>query len=322
MAILCGVLMVGWEREKAEAVESMLKEAGFTVSQICNSRPSCFDIAVRKGEKLVLLKFQSDVDSLSLEDSIDLETISGSVSATSLLIGSKTREKPLEDDTIYTRYNVLAITPRTFENIVFRKIYPIIQAGPGGFYVEVDSETVKRRRDELGFSVGDLAETVGISRRTLYGYERGMAKASVAAAYNLIYVLGVPVARPVDVFEKSRSMHRRCFLSNAKHAIASKVLQRIFRKFSRYHVATVKRAPFDFVITVPEKTRIIGGVAHDGERELKRRVDEILSVSRVLRAHAVFITDKQRLSGAKISCIQSDELVGIREPEELVDRVT
>jgi putative transcriptional regulator len=307
------------EKEMLEASEAVLKDVGFNVSERCCSRPSCFDFAARKNETLVLIKVQPDIDILSPNDSQELKTISQCLSAASLLLGEKTREKPLEDDTVYSRYNVLVVTPRTFENIVLRKAYPLIQAGPGGYYVEIDHESIKRRRQELGLSVGEVAEMIGISRRTLYGYERGMAKASVTVAYNLIWTLGIPVATPINVFERAKDQ-RRCFLSTAKLAIArSKLLRKIFRKFSRCHITTVKKAPFDFVINFPEEEmKIIGGVAKSKELELNRRVDEILSFSKIVKAHPILITEGQEPSGKDISCIRSEEISKIKNPEDLI----
>jgi putative transcriptional regulator len=310
------------EKEDVKAAEVVLKEAGFEVSQTCCSRPSCFDFAARKNKTLILIKIQSDVDKFSPSDSTELKVISESLSAASLLLSEKTREKPLEDDTVYSRYDILAITQRTFENIVIRKTHPLIQAGPGGYYVEIDSEAIKRRRQELGFSVGELAEMVGISRRTLYGYERGLAKASVTAAYNLVWTLGIPVARPINILEKSRN-HRECFLMKARHAISKyKFMRRLLGKFARGNVKTVKKAPFDFVITVPEeKVRIIGGIADNKERELNKRIDEILSVSRVVQARPVLITEGEKPLCRDIACIYKEEFSRIKTPEDLISNV-
>jgi len=307
------------EMESLKAIEVTLKEAGFTVSKRCCSRPSCFDFAARKNENLVLIKVESDVDSFSHNDSIELNTISKCMSAASLLIAEKTREKPLEDDTVYSRYNISAITSKTFENIVIQMVNPLIQAGPGGYYVEIDCDAVKRRRQELGLSVGKMAEMIGISRRTLYGYERGMAKASVAAAYNLIWTLGIPIAKPVNVFEESRSQ-RKCIFEKAKHVIARhRFIQTLLKKLAHCRITTVKRAPFDFVINIPEeKMRIIGGVANNRERELDIRVDEILSVSKVVKAHPILVTEKQEFSNKNIPCITSEKFSKIKDPDDLI----
>jgi putative transcriptional regulator len=307
------------EMGKVEAAESVLKEGGFTVSQRCCSRPSCFDIAARKRESLIFIKVQPDIGCVPPYDSLELRIISEHISAASLFISEKTREKPLEDDTVYSRYNVLAITPKTFENIVLRGIHPLIQAGPGGYYVEIDGEAIKKRRQELGLSVGEVAEKLGISRRTLYGYEKGMAKASVTVAYNLLCTLGAPVAKPVNIFEAPRSQ-RKTIIARARRIITkNRLLQRVFKKLAGYNIVAVKKAPFDFVITVPEENmKIIGGVANSEEKTLSRRVEEILSLSKVVQAHPVLVTDGQKpLPNKDISCVKSDEISKIKCPEDL-----
>jgi len=306
------------EMEKVKAAETLLKEAGFTVSQRCISRPSCFDIAARKNKSIILIKFHKDIGCVSPRDSLELRIISENISASSLLISERTREKPLEDDTVYSRYNIMAVTSKTFENIVLRKIYPLIQAGPGGYYVEINGEAIKNRRQELGLSVGDVAEKIGISRRTLYGYERGMAKASVLAAYNLVCTLGVPIAKTVNIFEIYKNQKKQ-FISRARRIITgNKLLQKIFSKLSRYDIVAVKKAPFDFLITIPEEQiKILGGVTEEGENSLSQRVNEILSLSKVVQAHPVLVTEKHPNSDMNISCIPSKEISKIKHPEDL-----
>lgn len=303
-----------------KAAESTLREAGFIVSEPCRSRPSCFDLVARRDESLIFIRVQPDVGSLSTNDSTELKAISESFLALCLLIGEEAREKPLQDDTVYTRHDILAITPRTFGNVVLHNIRPLIQANPGGYYVEIDGEALKRRRQELGLSAGEVAEMVSMSRRTIYGYERGMAKASVTAAYNLIWALGIPVAKSVNILEKQQSQRKSCVLTTAKLMLArNRILSKIFRRCVRYHVTAVKRAPFDFVISFPgERMRIIGGIANRKEPELNRRVDEILSVSRVTQARPILITEGQEQPEKDIMCISSEDISKIKNPADLI----
>ncbi|HVP27312.1 MAG TPA: helix-turn-helix domain-containing protein [Candidatus Bathyarchaeia archaeon] len=302
------------------AADVVLKEAGFTVSQACRSRPSCFDFAACKKGKVVFIKVQTDVGSLSLNDAIELKSISEFFQAKSILLGERSREKPLEDDTIYYRYDTLVFTPKTLENLVLHKIYPLIQASPGGYYVEIDGEKIKRRRQQLGLSVGEIAKSIGISRRTLYGYESGMAKAPVTVAYNLISTLGIPVAKSINIFENTQRQNRNCFLTTARRAIAKNtILQKILKRFTHCRIATVKKAPFDFVLSgLEDKMRIVGGVADTKETELDQRVDEILSISRVVQAHPILITEGKELTNKDILCIPSDKFSKINNPKDLI----
>jgi len=307
------------EMEKEEGTEEILTEAGFNVSQRCCCRPSCFDFVARKEENLILVKNQLDIGNVSSNDFLELKTISERVSAASFVISQKTREKLLEDDTVYSRYDVLAVTEKTFRNIILHKIHPLIKAGPGGYYVEIDGASIKKRRQELDLSIGDLAGMMSTSRRTLYGYERGMTKASVSAAYSLIGILGIPIAKPIDVFQKSHTKSK-CLLTTAKRAITkNKLFQKIFRKLARYNVTTVEKAPFDFLISiVEEETKIIGGVATRDEQKLDKRISEILSVSKIIKAHPVLIVEEQARIDRDIPCISSKRLSRIKNPRDLI----
>jgi putative transcriptional regulator len=308
-----------WEVDNAECLGRALKEAGFQTSQLCCSRPSCFDFAARKGDESVLVKLHYDVDSFSPSDSHEVRVIAGRVSAVPIVVSNETHGKPLEDDTVYSRYSVYVVTEKTLRNVAFRTGYPLVNAGPGGYFVEVNGELIERRRQEMGLSIGKLAEMVGVSRRTLYGYERCMAKASVSSAYNLAKILGVPVAKPINILKKTKKQ-RECLLLKAKRAIAERMLlYRVFRKFAFCDISPVQKAPFDFVLTVPEKDFIIvGAVVTEGETCLDGRTEEILSVSRVINAHPVLITERKGPNRKDMSCICADELAVMRSPMDMV----
>jgi len=308
--------------ENAVHLGVALKEAGFQVSQICCSRPSCFDFAARKEDKTVLVKVNSDVDTFPAQSARELKVIAGRLSAASLIISQQAHGKPLEDDTVYSRNAVFVVTEKTIRNIVLQTANPLIYAGPGGYTVEVDGVLIEKRRKELGLSVGKLAAMVGVSRRTLYGYERGMTRASVASAYKLAKTLGVPVVKPINVLGRTRRQSQ-CLLLKAKHAIAGKVLlQKVFRKFAFCDISPVHRAPFDFVMNVPSGGYVIvGSVALNGERNLGNRVEELLSICQVVHAYPVLVTEKRKYCGGDVACVCVDELSVMRSPEDLIASV-
>lgn len=311
-----------WEIENAVRLGVALKESDFQVSQICCSRQSCFDFAVRKDDTTILLKVSSDVDTFSPQCARELKVIAGRFSAASLIISQQTHSKPLEDDTVYSRNGVFVVTEKSIRNIALQTANPLIYAGPGGYSVEVDGELVEKRRKELGLSIGKLAVMIGVSRRTLYGYERGMAKASVSSAYKLAETLGVPVAKPVNVLKRTRKQ-RQCLLMKAKRTtIGRALLQKVFRKFAFCDISPVYRAPFDFIMSVSEsKDPIVGAVAFSDERNLGKRTEEIISVCNVIRARPVLITEKTRFLSKDMPCICLDDLSEMALGEALVNFV-
>lgn len=312
--------MVNWA-ETLDATESILKRAGFQVSERCVARSSCFDLVARREKQLALIKVPVNVGSIYAKDASELQSISNFFSAALLFIGETSRDKPLEDDTVYSRYNIYTINLRTLEGITCRKIYPLVEAGPGGYYVKLDGDIVRKNRQKLGMSVGKLAEMVGISRRTLYGYETGMAKASVSVAYKLEWILGVPLVQPIDVFQ--RELSGTGFLAAAKRVIIrNRFLKAVLRRFSHFDVSATptERAPFDFIMRFPEEQlNIIGGVTDGKEQDVDQRTKEIVNVSKVVEARPVFITDGHQTPNNDIPLICYKELMGIRHPKEFID---
>ncbi|MCW4009112.1 MAG: helix-turn-helix domain-containing protein [Candidatus Bathyarchaeota archaeon] len=312
-----------WEMENVVTLGVALKSAGFDVSQICCSRQSCFDLVAKKGERAALVKAHSEVGRLSIQDWRELKVIAERVSAASLVVSQRTHDHLLEDDTVYMRYSVFVVTAKTLRNVAVETAFPLIYAGPGGYSVEVDGELVEKRRKELGLSVGQLAEMVGVSRRTLYGYERGMTKASVGSAYNLAKALGVPIAKPIDVLQPTEKQ-RQCLLRKSKKALEEqRMLRRVFRNFTCCDFTQVHRAPFDFIVNVPnERLVILGAVAADvNERFLDERVEEILSICRVIGAYPVLVTERAKPLAKDILCVSSEELAKMHSPEELIASV-
>ena len=308
-----------WEMENAVHLGVALKESGFQVSRVCCSRPSCFDFAAGKNDKTILVKVSSDVDTFSANNSRELKVIAGHVSATPLIVSQQTHGKPLEDDTVYSRNSVFVVTEKTIKNIAVQTANPLVYAGPGGYSVEIDGELVEKRRKELGLSIGQLANMVGVSRRTLYGYEKGMAKASVKSAYKLAETLGIPVAKPIKIIEKTPT-HRQCLLIRARYASSFRLLlQKIFRKFANCDVTAIHMAPFDFVMKSAEtKNVILGCVAPKSEEDLETRMEEVLSVCRVVNARPVLITEDRNSRRIDVPTYCIDELSEMCRSEDLM----
>jgi len=309
--------------EMLNAAESVLKTAGFKISGNYHSRPSCFCMVARKDPDLVFINVPLDIGKITLRDAMELHTISSHFSATPLFIGDKARERQLEDDTVYTRYDVYAVTLKTLEDVVIRRMLPLVEAGPGGCYVRLDGEAIRNRRMKLGLSVGKLAEQLRISRRTLYGYERGMAKASVSGAYNLEWILGVPVVKSIDIFKPVPS-DLGFFAAAKRLIIRNRFLRTVLKRLTHCHfkVAATSRAPFDFIAQPPnQNVNIVGGVTRRGERNIDQRAEEILRISDILRAQPLFITDGTLVPSSDIPLINSNELEKIQLAQDLVSRL-
>jgi putative transcriptional regulator len=308
-----------WEMETAIHLGAGLKEAGFEVSQICCSRISCFDFAIKKRDMTALVKVASEIDAFSVSDLRELKIIASRIPAAALIVSQSAHGKPIEDDTVYSRNGVYVVNEKAIKGLAIKTETPLVYASPGGYAVQVDGALVERQRKALGLSIGQLAAMVGVSRRTLYGYERGMAKASVSSAYKLAETLGVPVAKPINILAKTRRQPE-CLLPQSQYDLMTKLLlKQVFKKFSSCDISPIHKAPFDFIMSVPnENYLIIGGVASSDEPDLNSRLEEILSICKVVYAYPVLITENQKNTKLDLSCFTVEDLRILRSPEELI----
>ena len=304
-------------------VESLFEDAGFHLSRRCCTKPSCFDFVARREDDLLFTKVQPNIGNIYEKDAYGLTTLSDAFHATSFFICEKTRNKPIEDDTLYMRYGVRAITLRTLEDALFQGFGPLIKAGPGGYYVKLDGEAIRKERLEKGLSIGKVAEILGVSRRTLYGYERGMAKASALTSYKLASILGIPVVEPLDLFKPIAKTEG--FLATARRIISeSRFLRFIIEKLRQFNftVFQLRRAPFDFVArSTINGVTLIGAIVYEEEDNFAIKTEEIVSISKVAGAQPIYLTDSDNISVDSIPLIQRKDFKKIKCCEDLMARL-
>jgi putative transcriptional regulator len=309
--------------ERAEALDSAeatLHNAGFNVSRRCTARTSCFDFAARKEENLVFLKVLLNIKDVSQSDAVGLKTIARCLNCSSLIISDMNGDETLSDDTIYSRYGVYVVTSKTLDDVV-RGTYPLIEATPGGYFVRLDGNEIKERRHELGLSIGKLAGMVGISRRALYGYERELTRASISAAYKMVEILGVPLVKTINIFKTDLDNPKEdCSpqhsIKNARNPLYFLVLNKLSQL--EFRVAHMRRAPFDFAARCPRtELKIIGGILKKKEQGIDKRVEEIISLSKVMEAKTVLIGNEQAAKLKNVAFFSFDNLAKISDRQEL-----
>lgn len=305
-----------------EDSESLFERAGFYLSQRCCARPSCFDFVARREQQIAFVKAHSDIGNIYEKDARGLATLARLFSGSSMLICEKTRDRPLEDDTVYSRYGIGAFTLKTLEGSLLNDAGPLIEAGPGGYYAQLDGEAIRRKRLEKGLSIGKMAELMGVSRRALYGYEKGMAKASVSVAYKLEQGLGIPIVKPMNVFQFPREVDG--FFAAARRIVTeSRLMQFVIRKLLQFNFAVfqVGRAPFDFVARSQNGTSILGAVVNETDPSLEARSEEIISVSKMVEAQPIFVTGSRKVTVERVPLLRPEDFDEIKCCEDLIAKL-
>src|SRR5439155_6141335 len=149
--------------------------------------------------ELLLVKVLTNVDGLTEATAQELTLVARFLEAAPVVVGERSSSRPLEDGAVYLRYGVNIVTLETLREYLEDGVEPLVYAAPGGFYVSIDGARLRELRQERGFSLGDLAQAAGVSRRAIGMYEEGMG-AMVDVAMRLEEFLDESLARPTNPF--------------------------------------------------------------------------------------------------------------------------
>ncbi len=223
-------------------VVSILSKAGFIISDRCDIRPRSFDLAARRDDLLLLIKVLFNIDGLNEETANEMLFLSKHLNGNPIVIGEKSRDHSLEAGVAYLRYGVPAVDINTLDDYFTENIPPLVYAEHGGLYVNIDGKFLKEERIRKNISLGSLASSLGVSRRTISKYEEGEMAANVDVALKLEERLDRGFAVAVNLFEK-RDSH------TPKHEHVEKGSLKILSQLTNmgFDVLPTSQAPFDAV---------------------------------------------------------------------------
>jgi predicted transcriptional regulator len=132
--------------ELLEAVQGMLERAGFDVSERCDLRPVSFDLVARRDRELVMVKTLGNVDALTEPIAAEIKMLCKFLHARPIVVGLRAGTGPLEAGVVYSRHDIPILHPETLESYVAHGQAPMVYAAPGGFYVHLDAQALRRAR--------------------------------------------------------------------------------------------------------------------------------------------------------------------------------
>jgi putative transcriptional regulator len=302
-------------------VRETLTNAGFYVSEVYSMRITGFDLVARRDNSLLIIKVLTNIDAMTEDLASELRTLSNLLQGCPLIIGEKSGIGLLQDDAVYDRFNVQAITPETLKNHLLEGIPLEVYAAPGGLYVNLDTDRIKTLRQEQKLSIGSFARSLKVTRRTVQRYEEGM-NASIEVALRIEDLFGTSVTTPIDILNKKTS---------EKQVSTRPIEPKGFREFQReifsileevgYRVIPMERCPFEAVSQ--DKKKILLTCVDQYDKKLLKKARVVSSISNITEKHAVLITDKDvrktNIEGTPL--IVKKELKKFRDPEEILDLI-
>ncbi len=306
--------------ELVEAAEQLLRRAGFHVSSSSLITGVSFDIIARRDNTLLTIKVLANVDSLDKQIAHELKLLASLLDASPLVVGFRSTAGALEQGVMYKRYDIPIVSLNTLCDFFLENVPPMVEAGKGGYYVTLDGRHLEKVRLEKRISLSILANSTGVSKRTIQQYEKGM-RTTIEIALKLEEITGEELIQEQDLlnqrYETAADLGAGPIstegLSSLEREIID-VLLEIGCKVVPLHHCQMN------ALTKEKKNLIITGV-DEGPAHLKERAKAFASLARITEHPSVFFLErdirKKSLEGIPI--IHKRELKRIGGSEEIIE---
>ncbi|WP_297464373.1 transcriptional regulator [Thermococcus sp.] len=304
------------ERERLiKTVEAILRESGMRTARL-EFRGSCFDLVASGLFTLLFIKVALNIDTVTGEQAEDLKRLASFFNASPIIVGLKTKNAELEEGVVYERFGIYALRPETLYDILIGNELPAIFAERGGLYVRVNGPLLKRLREERGYSINELAQLLGVSRKSLINYERGEQAVSLEVALRLEELFDEPIARPIDVLNSRVEANLDV---NPETPLEKEIFDRL--KKLGLGVVKVKKAPFN-AVSRENEFRILTGIDQRKTRSTVKRAEMMAEVGKIINSDGVFILEKAKTEVVgNVPLIPKESLDEVRDVDELVDLI-
>ncbi len=263
-----------------------------------------FDIAARK-EHLLLIKTLLNVDALTSDQALSLRAIAHFVSAYPLVVSLKNNREFLKSEIVYSRFELPVLTPEFFESMIVEDVMAI-RSAKGRHTVDINSTALRDKRQEMGLTLEQLADAVGISKKALYEIENKRVNPSVQTARKLELMLGVKLRIPYEM-KAAGSVYLEP---------GDEFQRRVSREFSRIGIDNTSVYSSPFEIIGRERFSLITSVSKDAAK-IRRSAGLMKRISSFLSTKALFIsrkTEEESVEG--IPVVLESELPEIESGKE------
>lgn len=290
----------------AEVVEE-LEKGGYEVVQTEGS----FDIAARRDKKLFLIKVLSNIDALSEDQAMSLRALAYFTDSQPVAIAKRNNRDALDEDVIYSRFDIPVMTPKLLEALTVQEDVSAISSAKGRHTVDVDAGSVRKKREEMGMTLEDLAGKIGLSKKAVYEIENRRVNPTKITADNLEKVLRVKIQKPYEISGAPETYLKP----------RDEMQKKVSKEFSRMGI---KNSPIysPYIENVgKEKFTVITSTNKDAGK-IENKALKLRKLSGVFSSKAVFVlknSKQENVSGVPI--VLESELPEISSPKDLKKRI-
>ena len=290
-------------------IREILARGGFEIGEPLFKSIS-FDLIARGRDRLLILKALINIDALRSEIARELKILAKELEASPIVIGKRSAMGEILDGVIYSRHGIPILSLDTFKDFIIEGEYPMVYASPGGFYVNINGELLRKIRIDRGISLGQLAKVAGVSRKTIQLYEEGM-NATVNSALRLEDYLNVPLIETIDILDFNRYEEER-------YPYTPRNYEDIYQKLIEigYDVFFTFKCPFE-ALSKDNRDIFLTGIGRD-TKKIRYKALNLKILTHILEKEAFIIVEKSKYEEIEgVPIIEKEELMEINRKEEI-----
>ncbi|MEZ0289856.1 MAG: helix-turn-helix domain-containing protein [Sulfolobales archaeon] len=248
------------------------------------------DILIR--EK-TLIKISEEAENISSEEYRDLLASSLMLGTSPLVISDKISGETLVSGIVFEKHSIRIVSEETFIDYFSGKIVSIYE-WKGSFYVKINSRALREARERRGMRIGELAEILRVSKKTVYEYERGRIDPDIDHAEKLLELFGEEILDNIDLLsERLYQVDREKILRRLSDKSSHE--DPVARRINRAGLTAIKlwRTAPDIIGSYEDNTFTL--VKEDkslSEREVLRKIREAIKFSQYLRCKTYLLVDR------------------------------
>ena len=275
-----------------DKVNAFLLRKGFTIKNLTRT---CFDILARKNEQILLIKVLEDANSISRQYTEEMIAVASYINASPLIISEKAGSR-LEENVVYSRFNIYTLNLSTFFNCINNR-FPFIKRSQAGLTASVVGKKLREKREELGYSLNALSKKIGVTSRMIIKYESENSEVTINRAMKLYDLFGHQVFNQVNIFMQREQRE-------------SKFETEVSRKYVElgFDAIETKKTPFD-IIAKKDNELIFTEVSDIVNPQME-------SLSKLLDADNLVIFNKKKPKN--IPSMKKEEFMDFNKANELV----
>jgi len=273
-----------------------LQMYGYSVDKVVypeDPRKRSIDVvASRRGGNPLLVKVIDDAVQLQPRELRELRECSLLLDAAGLVVADRDNGIEIDDVVAHERSGVYIVSAAGLRAALSNSIYVVRKQG--NYYMRVDGEKLREERSRKGYSLGDLASMLSVSRRSIYMYEQEEVDISLNTALRLMDIFGEEVFKPIPILREKPEQRRIQRLSGrrvgSEPSETEKAVETIVRAGGE--AVETKRIPPDVVARLRDDKMLIV-IERKRERRLEKRVYEAAKVAMKVVAKVIAVTRRR-----------------------------